>query len=34
VRDLWNSQDLGNAASLKVTLRPHAAVLYRVMGKP
>ena len=34
VRDLWKSQDLGNAAVLKVTLRPHAAVLYRVVNKP
>jgi alpha-galactosidase len=34
VRDLWNSRDLGNAAVLKVTLRPHAAVLYRIVGRP
>jgi len=34
VRDLWNSQDLGKAAMLKVTLRPHAAVLYRIIAKP
>jgi alpha-galactosidase len=34
VRDLWNSQDLGDAAILKVTLRPHAAVIYRVSAKP
>ena len=33
VRDLWNSQNLGNAATLKVTLRPRAAVLYRVVGR-
>ena len=34
VRDLWAGNDLGNAASLTVTLRPHASVLYRVAGKP
>ena len=34
VRDLWNSQDLGKAATLKVRLRPHAAVLYRVVAEP
>jgi hypothetical protein len=34
VRDLWSLQDLGNAAALKVMLRPHAAALYRVMSKP
>ena len=33
VRDLWSSQDLENAGILKVTLRPHAAVLYRITGK-
>jgi alpha-galactosidase len=33
VRDLWNLQDLGSATALKVTLRPHAAVLYRVVGR-
>jgi len=33
VRDLWNSQDLGNADKLTVKLRPYAAVLYRVVGK-
>ena len=34
VRDLWNLQDLGNAAALRVMLRPHAAALYRVMSNP
>jgi alpha-galactosidase len=34
VRDLWSSQDLGNAAALTVKLRPHASVLYRVTGNP
>ena len=30
VRDLWKSEDLGAQPSLKVTLQPHASVLYRV----
>jgi alpha-galactosidase len=30
VRDLWSRQDLGSAAQLRVTLRPHAGVLYKV----
>jgi alpha-galactosidase len=34
VRDLWNSQDMGDAAALKVTLRPHASALYRVVATP
>jgi alpha-galactosidase len=34
IQDLWNSQALRHAAALKVTLRPHAAVLYRVVPKP
>jgi hypothetical protein len=34
VRDLWSAKDLGDAASLKVTLRPHASALYRVVAKP
>jgi hypothetical protein len=34
VRDLWSGKDQGNAAALKVTLRPHASVLYRVVAKP
>jgi alpha-galactosidase len=34
VRDLWNAQDLGHAAALKVTLRPHASALYRVIATP
>jgi len=34
VRDLWEQKELGNASSLKVTLRPHASVLYRVTVKP
>jgi alpha-galactosidase len=34
VHDLWSSQDLGVAANLNVTLRPHASVLYRVAAKP
>ena len=34
VRDLWNSHDLGDATTLKVTLRPHAAAIYRVSAKP
>jgi alpha-galactosidase len=34
VRDLWNSQDLGKAATLKVRLQPHAAVLYRIVAEP
>ena len=34
VRDLWDARDLGDAATLKVLLRPHASVLYRVVAKP
>ncbi len=34
VRDLWNAKELGNADMLKVTLRPHASALYRVVAKP
>ena len=30
VRDLWLRKDLGRAPSLKVTLSPHAAALYRL----
>ena len=30
VRDLWERKDLGSASSLKLTLQPHACVLYRV----
>jgi alpha-galactosidase len=30
LRDLWEQKDLGSATSLKLTLRPHACVLYRV----
>ena len=30
VRDLWERKDLGVASSLRVTLAPHAAMLYRV----
>jgi alpha-galactosidase len=33
VRDLWNGKDLGNALALKVTLRPHASALFRVVPK-
>src|SRR5271165_5162065 len=33
VRDLWTSQELGSLEALRVKLRPHAAVLYRVVGK-
>jgi alpha-galactosidase len=29
-RDLWERKDVGSAARLKVTLRPHASVLYEV----
>ena len=34
VRDLWDARDLGDAATLKVLLRPHASALYRVVAKP
>jgi len=34
VHDLWSGQDLGDARVLKVTLRPHASALYRVVAKP
>jgi hypothetical protein len=34
IRDLWNSKDLGDTSALKVTLRPHASALYRVIPKP
>ena len=34
VRDLWTTKDLGPFRTLKVTLRPHASVLYRVAAKP
>jgi hypothetical protein len=30
VRDLWERKDLGNQDQLKVTLSPHASVLYRI----
>ena len=30
VRDLWQSKDIGSAASLQAKLAPHASVLYRV----
>jgi alpha-galactosidase len=30
VRDLWDKKDHGSAAGLEVTLRPHAAMLYRL----
>ena len=30
LRDLWEHKDLGSATSLKLTLQPHACVLYRV----
>ncbi len=34
VRDLWSNKELRNADMLKVTLRPHAAALYRVVVNP
>jgi alpha-galactosidase len=34
VRDLLNGKDWGNAVALRVTLRPHASALFRVMPKP
>lgn len=34
VRDLWSRKDLGDAAALKVSLRPHASALYRVVPNP
>ncbi len=34
MRDLWNLRDMGDATALKVTLRPHASVLYRAVAKP
>ncbi|HZD32446.1 MAG TPA: glycoside hydrolase family 27 protein [Candidatus Angelobacter sp.] len=34
VRDLWSSRDMGVAATLKVALRPHASMLYRVVAQP
>jgi hypothetical protein len=34
VQDLWTAKDLGNFHTLKVTLRPHASVLYRVAAIP
>jgi len=30
LRDLWEHKDLGPETSLKLTLQPHACVLYRV----
>ena len=30
MRDLWDGHELGVAASVNVTLRPHASVLYLV----
>ena len=30
LRDLWEQKDLGSAPSLKLTLQPHACILYRV----
>jgi alpha-galactosidase len=30
LRDLWERRDLGSATSLKLTLPPHACVLYRI----
>ena len=32
VRDLWSAKDLGSTDSLTVKLRPHASVLYLVVG--
>jgi len=34
LRDLWERKDLGPAQSIKLTLPPHGAVLYRVLPKP
>lgn len=34
VRDLWSAQELGSFERLKVTLHPHASVLYRAVAKP
>jgi len=34
LRDLWSAKELGSFGTLRVTLRPHASVLYRVVGKP
>ena len=33
IRDLWERENLGNAQSLTVKLKPHASVLYLVQGK-
>ncbi len=30
VRDLWLHKNMGNVSGLKVTLRPHASVIYRI----
>jgi hypothetical protein len=30
IRDLWARKELGKAASLKTSLRPHASLLYRI----
>ncbi len=30
IRDLWDQRDLGTADRVRVTLRPHAAALYRI----
>ncbi|AXC15925.1 Alpha-galactosidase precursor [Acidisarcina polymorpha] len=32
VRDLWTRQDLGQKATISLTLQPHASVLYKVSG--
>jgi hypothetical protein len=34
VRDLWEAKELGKAEKLKVSLRPHASALYRVVAEP
>ena len=33
VRDLWESKDLGTQSSIRISLAPHASVLYRVTPK-
>lgn len=33
VRDLWEHKDLGAESSLKLTLQPHACVLYRLIAE-
>ena len=34
VQDLWRRKNWGRAEALKITLRPHASTLYRIVAEP